>query len=42
MGKLTKYIHIPSLEEWIEILKESANTFFDDIVRLFEWLSKKF
>ena len=31
----------PSLEEWLRILWESANTFIDDVVRLFEWLAER-
>jgi len=36
MGKFK----FPTLEEWVAILWESANTFVDDVVRVLEWLLK--
>jgi len=39
MGKITK--KFPTLEEWLQILWESANTFIDDVVRVLEWLLKR-
>ena len=39
MGKIK--IHIPSLEEVLKWLWESANLFIEDCVRILEWLRRR-
>jgi len=32
---------IPSLEEWIEILKETFGVFVEDLQRIVDWVNQK-